>query len=184
MLCCPVRVARTKPRVQGLIWLNWNVYFFPAFPILPLHYHTSFFTFLKHQISPWLFSFPLKLSPFSPLQNHHHLRQFSRFWSLVIMQEVVWTKVLVGKITFLSHLQHLFNTIKLNAWKWSLTFITVFPHIPTPHHFRFNFNSFAWRNFEDFGFQIQYEKIRVWSLLNWGRTGPLIIGGNFGDYWV
>ena len=28
MLCCPVRVARTKPRVQGLIWLNWNVYFF------------------------------------------------------------------------------------------------------------------------------------------------------------
>ena len=44
MLCCLVHVARRKPRVQGLIWLNWEKFnfhfsvFFPAFPILPLHY--------------------------------------------------------------------------------------------------------------------------------------------------
>jgi len=55
MLCCLVRVARRKPRVQGLIWLNWkklsfhfSVYFFcfshfaPALPIPPSsHFRTS-----------------------------------------------------------------------------------------------------------------------------------------------
>jgi len=55
MLCCLVHVARRKPRVQGLIWLNWkklsfhfSVYFFcfshfaPALPIHPSsHFRTS-----------------------------------------------------------------------------------------------------------------------------------------------
>ena len=55
MLCCLVRVARRKPRVQGLIWLNWkklsfhfSVYFLfffhfaPALPISPSsHFRTS-----------------------------------------------------------------------------------------------------------------------------------------------
>jgi len=53
-----------------------------------------------------------------------------------------------------------------------------------PHHFRFNFNSFASKFFEDFDFQIQCEKVRVLRFLNWGRTGPLITGGNFGDFVV
>jgi len=33
-------------------------------------------------------------------------------------------------------------------------------------------------------FLIQYKKIRVWSFFNWGRTEPLIIRGNFGDFRV
>ena len=53
MLCCLVHVARRKPRVQGLIWLNWkifsfhfSVYFFHLlFSFCPCITHTSFFTF-------------------------------------------------------------------------------------------------------------------------------------------
>jgi len=86
MLCCLVHVARRKPRFQGLIWLNWkkvqfslfSFFFFyfshfaPALPIPPSSHFSQ-----KHQKRPWPFSFPLKLSPFSPLQNHHHLQRFS-----------------------------------------------------------------------------------------------------------
>jgi len=98
MLCCLVHVARRKPRVQGLIWLNWkklsfnlSVYFFSsAFLILPLHYPYLLLHISKHKKRPWPFFFPLKLSPFSPLQNHHHLRRFWRFWSLCVQR---WLKV-------------------------------------------------------------------------------------------
>jgi len=33
-------------------------------------------------------------------------------------------------------------------------------------------------------FKFNTKKIRVSSFLNCGRTGPLIIGGNFGDFGV
>jgi len=80
----------------------------------------------------------------------HHNTIPGFFWSIGFSNNTnSWTP------TF----KHPHNTIKLGAWRWSLTFITFFSHIPTPHHFRFNFNSFASRNFEDFVFQIQYEKL-------------------------
>jgi len=53
---------------------NFSTFF--VFPILPLYYPylpSSHFT-QTHQTRPWPFSFPLKPSPSSPLQNHHHLR--------------------------------------------------------------------------------------------------------------
>jgi len=61
MLCCLVHVARRKPRVQGLIWLNWkrlsfnfSVYFFLLFPFCLCITHTSFFTFqnIKNVLDP------------------------------------------------------------------------------------------------------------------------------------
>jgi len=54
-------------------------------PIPPSSHFTQ-----KHQKRPWPLSFLLKLSPFSPLQNHHHLRRFSRFWSFCVR---LWVKV-------------------------------------------------------------------------------------------
>ena len=76
MLCCLIHVARRKPRVQGLIWLIWgksnfhfSVNFFcfshfaPTLPIPPSSHFTQ-----KHHKCPWPFSFPLKLSPFSPFK--------------------------------------------------------------------------------------------------------------------
>jgi len=53
MLCCLIHVARRKPRVQGLIWLNWkkikfllfSFFFFLLFPFCPCITHTSFLTF-------------------------------------------------------------------------------------------------------------------------------------------
>ena len=49
-----------------------------------------------------------------------------------IIQGLIWWKYYYRKVTFLNHLQPLFITIKLGAWRWSSTFITVFFHIPTP----------------------------------------------------
>jgi len=92
MLCCLVHVAKRKPRVQGLIWLIVKKFQFSLFsfifyviPILSLYYsylllHISLRNIKKTSLTLLL---PVKLSSFSPLQNHHHLRRFSRFWSCV-----------------------------------------------------------------------------------------------------
>ena len=53
--------------------------FFSAFPIFPLHYPYLLLHISEHQKRPWPFFFPLKLPPFSPLQNHHHLRRSDVF---------------------------------------------------------------------------------------------------------
>ena len=79
-LCALVHVARRKPRVQGLIWLNWkkfsfhffSLFIFSAFPIFPLHY-----PYLLLQISIRNIKNVIDLFPFAPLQNHHHLQRFS-----------------------------------------------------------------------------------------------------------
>jgi len=99
MLCCLVHVAKRKPRVQWLIWWIVEKFQFSLFCLIFLCYsnfahvlpirHSSHFI-QKHQKRLWPFSFSLKLSPFSPLQNHHHLRQFSRFWSFCVR---LWLKV-------------------------------------------------------------------------------------------
>jgi len=73
--------------------------------------------------------------------------------------------------------KHSHITIKLGDWRWSSTFITIFSHISTPHHFRFNFNSFTSRNWGFWLLDSIRKKIRVSSFLNWGRTWPLIVGG-------
>jgi len=100
MICRPVCCAVLScTRVQGLIW--WIVEkfqfsllsfiflcysnFAPVLPTPPSSHFTQ-----KHKKRPWSFSFPLKLSPFSPLQNHHHLWRFSRVWSFYVR---LWLKI-------------------------------------------------------------------------------------------
>ena len=90
MLCCPVHVSKRKPRVQGLNWwkrkkfiFHFSNAIFYAFSFLPLfdpYLPPSYFSH-THQNSPWPFSFPLKPSSPSPLQNHHHRRRSTMgFW--------------------------------------------------------------------------------------------------------
>ena len=90
MLCCHVHVSKRKPRVQGLNWwkrkkfsFHFSNTIFSAFPYLPLFYPylpPSDFSH-THQNNPRPFSFPLKPSSPSPLQNHHHRRRsMMSFW--------------------------------------------------------------------------------------------------------
>jgi len=68
--------------------------FFLLFQFCPCITHTSFSHFTqKNQKVHWPFSFPLKFSPFSPLQDHHHLRRFLRLWSFCVW---LWLKVTPG----------------------------------------------------------------------------------------
>ena len=88
-LCCPVHVSKRKPHVQGLNWwkhkkfsFNFLNVIFSAFPFLPLFYPylpPSYFSH-THQNSLWPFSYLLKPSIPSPLQNHHHRRSTIGFW--------------------------------------------------------------------------------------------------------
>ena len=68
---------------------NFSVDIFSVFPIIPLYYPylpSSHFT-QTHQTRPWPSSFPPKPSPYSPLQDHHHLRRSTlekiMFWSQI-----------------------------------------------------------------------------------------------------
>jgi len=90
MLCCPVHVSKRKPRVQGLNWwkrknsvFNFQIQFFLLFHFYPcfiLTFPPSDFSH-THQNSPWPFSFLLKPSSPSPLQNQHHRRRSTMdFW--------------------------------------------------------------------------------------------------------
>jgi len=90
MLCCLVHVSTRMPRVQGPIWwkrwkfqfslFNFNFLSFSSFtPLLSLPSTLRFHSFHIKQVPP--FSFPLKPSPSSPLQNSHHLwRSTLDFW--------------------------------------------------------------------------------------------------------
>ena len=67
-----------------------------------------------------------------------------------------------------------------------IDFLKIFCPYTHPHQFRFNYNSFVWRNFGDFFYFRFNQKIRVWGYFNWGRTLPLIIGRIFGNFglWI
>ena len=89
MLCCHVHVSKRKSRVH---WLNWwkrkkfNFHFsnaiFSSFPFLPLLSLPSTLRFQSYPSKQSLpFSFPLKHSSPSPLQNHRHRwRSTLGFW--------------------------------------------------------------------------------------------------------
>jgi len=78
MLCCLVHVSKRKPHVQELNWWKRKKFIFIFTPVLSLP--SSDFSH-THQNSLQPFSFPLKPSSPSPLQNNHHRRRSTvGFW--------------------------------------------------------------------------------------------------------
>jgi len=92
--------------IQGLIW--W---------LLQKGYISFIFN---------LFSFPL----YTQLEQHNSMLKNSK--KIMTIKNLINLSSLPIQSTF----KHSHFTIKHGAWRWSLTLITLFAHMPTRHHFR------------------------------------------------
>jgi len=102
--------------------LHFFLLFFQFYPSFTLTFHPQISLFW-HQTCPWPFSFPLKPSASSPLQNHHHLRRSTLdFWR---------KNSYVVKVT--SFLFFFFFSVRLHPF-----FVCFFIFVFSFYHFIFN----------------------------------------------